>query len=372
MVWRIVIAGGGTGGHLYPGIALAREFMERDPNTQISFVGTQQGIESRVLPREGFDLKIIQAGGLVGKRGLERWSSWFKLPIGLASSLCFLLKKRPHLVVGVGGYASGPLVLSAGMLKIPILIHEQNAIPGKTNCWLAKIADKIAISFKQSAQYFPKGKVAVTGNMIRKEFQDKTILPLHENEKFCVLVFGGSQGAGSINRAIMDTLGYITDLKTHVHFIHQTGEADCEDVKNCYIRQGFSSEVKPFFYNMADCYRSASLVICRAGATTLAEVTASGKASILIPFPYAAHNHQVENAEILKAESAAEIIYDDELDGKELARFIREGMENPAHLEKLSQNSYRLGNRDATERVANLCMELMEAGNREIVEKGVS
>tara|TARA_B100000686_G_C16777314_1_gene969359 strand:+ start:587 stop:1711 length:1125 start_codon:yes stop_codon:yes gene_type:complete len=367
---RIVIAGGGTGGHLYPGIALARELMERDREIEISFVGTRQGIESRVLPMEGFDLKIIPAGGLVGKRGIERWSSWFKLPFGLADSLCFLLKKRPNLVVGVGGYASGPLALSAGILKIPLLIHEQNSIPGMTNRLLGKIANKVAVSFKQSIDYFPKEKVEVTGNMIRKEFQKVESPELPRGEKFCVLVFGGSQGARSINRAIVDALVHLIDFKARLHFIHQTGEADREEIEESYAVKGFSSEVRPFFFDMAGCYRRASLVICRAGATTLAEVTASGKASVLIPFPQATHNHQAKNAEALVAKNAAEVIYDNELDGKKMADFIKDGLENPAQLEELGRNSYRLGNRDAAKRVADLCVELMKDGNHEFTEQG--
>ena len=368
---KIIIAGGGTGGHLYPGIALARELMERDPEIEISFVGTRRGIESRVLPKEGFDLKFIPAGGLVGKKGVERWRSWFKLPLGLADSLCFLLRKRPSLVVGVGGYASGPLALSAGILRIPLIIHEQNSIPGITNRLLGRIADKIAISFKQSFDFFPQKKVTVTGNMIRKEFLDAPLPVLPKGDKFCVLVFGGSQGARSINEATIEALDFLGNLKSQLHFIHQTGESGCAAIEKGYLEKGFSAEVKPFFFNMADCYRRASLIICRAGATTLAEVTASGKASILVPFPHATHNHQVKNAEALEAENAAELIYDHEIDGERLASFIRNSIKNPEQLKKLEKNSYRLGSRDATKRVADLCMELIGDGEFEFVDRGV-
>ena len=346
--------------------------MEQNSDIEITFVGTQRGIESRVIPREGLNLKVIPAGGLVGKQGLERWNSWFKLPAGLAKSLYFLISKRPNLVVGVGGYASGPLVLSAGMLKIPILIHEQNAIPGITNRWLGKIADKIAVSFKQSIRYFPKNKVVETGNMIRQEFCQEAYPDLPKGNKFCVLVFGGSQGAQSINEAVLAALDHLNPYRDRLHFIHQTGESDSASTQKQYTDKGFSSEVQPFFFNMAEQYRRASLIICRAGATTLAEVTASGKASILVPFPYAAHDHQVKNAEVLKAEDAAEIIYDHQLNGELLGAFIQNGLEHPEYLQTLGGNSFRLGNRKATQKVAQLCMELMRAGRSETLKSGAS
>lgn len=360
MAYRIVIAGGGTGGHLYPGIALAKALMRHNKDIEITFVGTRQGIESRVLPREGFNLKTILSGGLVGKRGLKRWISWCKLPIGMAQSLCFLIHNKPDLVVGVGGYSSGPVVLSAWMLRIPILIHEQNAIPGITNKWLGKIADKIAISFKQSERHFPKEKVTETGNMIREEFRELGSRPGASGERFCVLIFGGSQGAYSINTAAMDALDHLVPLRDHLIFIHQTGEQNVEEIKKHYADRGFEADVRPFFYDMVEQYRKANLIVCRSGATTLAEITASGKASILIPFPHAAHNHQEHNARILEAANAAEVIHDHQLTGKKLAQAILSDVENPQKLEEMSKHSFQLGNRDATEKVKRLCLELLE------------
>ncbi|MFQ5672082.1 MAG: undecaprenyldiphospho-muramoylpentapeptide beta-N-acetylglucosaminyltransferase [Nitrospinales bacterium] len=361
MAYRIVIAGGGTGGHLYPGIALAKALMKHSKDIEITFVGTEQGIESEVLPREGFNLKTIHSGGLIGKRGLARWISWFKLPVGISQSLCFLIRHKPDLVVGVGGYASGPLVLSAWTLRIPILIHEQNAVPGITNRWLGKVADKIAISFKQSRLFFPRHKVEETGNMIREEFcAPGSATDAGKQEKFNVLIFGGSQGAHSINMAVKDALDILAPLKDSLFFIHQTGQQDADKMEQYYTAKGFSADVRPFFHDMADQYRKASLIICRAGATTLAEVTASGKVSILIPFPYAAHQHQEKNARILEAENAAELILDHQLTGENLAQAIRQGMENPERLKKMEQNSFRLGNRNATEKVKQLCLQLLE------------
>ena len=357
---RVVIAGGGTGGHLYPGIALARALTRNDMDIEISFVGTQKGLEAKVLPREGFDLKTILSAGLLGKKKIARWVSWCKLPISTAQSMSFLLRKRPGLVVGVGGYASGPLVLSAWVLRIPILIHEQNCIPGMTNKWLGKIADKIAVSFKDSSTMFPKEKVVVTGNMIREEFcKPKEEFP-HNNGPFRVLVLGGSQGAHSINMAMVEALQFLSQQKLDLHITHQTGETDLEMVNMQYKKNHFPADVRPFIDDIEDQYRKASLVICRAGATTLAEVTACGKMSILVPFPHATHNHQVKNARILEAANAGEIVLDEELSGLRIAKSIIQAMEEPKRLKIMEENSYKLGNRDATEKVRLLCMELLE------------
>lgn len=333
--------------------------MKHDTDIEVTFVGTRQGIESSVLPREGFNLKTILSSGILGKKGPRRWLSWCKLPVGVGQSVCFLVKKKPDLVVGVGGYVSGPLVFSAWMLRIPILIHEQNVTPGITNKWLGKIADKVAVSFKQSKQFFPPHKVVETGNMIREEFCDLK-KETKKSEKFCVLVLGGSQGAHSINMGMINALDHLAETRDSLHFIHQTGQQDVETVKKGYAERGFSADVQPFIYNMVDAYKQASLVICRAGATTLAEITSCGKASILIPFPHAAHQHQEHNARALEAAGASEMLYDHEITGENLSAAILNSMREPEHLKEMEENSYNLGRRDATEKVRQLCMQLLE------------
>ena len=358
---KVVIAGGGTGGHLYPGIALAKALKRNDMDIEITFVGTKQGIESKVLPREGFNLKTILSSGLLGKKGLGRWTSLCKLPIGTAQSMCFLIRNRPNLAVGVGGYASAPLVFSAWLLRIPILIHEQNAFPGMANKWLGKIADKVALSFEESKRFFPDNKVNVTGNMISEELcRPREEFPPPSKDPFGILILGGSQGAHSINMAMVDALDLLADRKEDIHITHQTGEADYESVRSMYKAKGFKADVQAFITDMPVRYRLASLVICRSGATTLAEITAAGRVSILIPFPHATHNHQEHNARVVEAANAGELILDHEVSGERLAQSIKRAMDEPEQIQEMEDNSYGLGNREATEEVRKICMELME------------
>ena len=360
MLKRVVIAGGGTGGHLYPGIALAKALKKHDKEMEITFVGTEQGIESKVLPREGFPLKTIYSSGLVGKKGLNRFFSCIKIPIGILQSLSWLMWKKPGLVVGVGGYVSGALVLSAWVLRIPILIHEQNSIPGVTNKWLGKIADKIAVSFKESIKFFPANKTIETGNLIRDELcvskRETEPLPVG---RFTILILGGSQGAHSINVGMVKAMDTLLQKKDQLHIIHQTGESDCEWVKTQYAQKGISAEVSPFMHDMEEQYKKASLIICRAGATTLAEITACGKMSILIPYPHATHNHQEHNARVLELAHAAEIILDKDVSGVRFAQSITNAMEQPEKRVAMENSSYALGKRDATEKALQLCLGLL-------------
>jgi len=358
---RVVIAGGGTGGHLYPGIALAQALMRHDPEIEITFVGTTAGLEARVLPREGFRLKTITAGGLIGKRGFGRLVSWAKLPVGFAQSLLFLLTHRPRLVVGVGGYVSGPLVVAARLLGLPTLIHEQNAMPGATNRLLGKLVDRIAVSFEESMAHFPEGKVTVTGNLIRPAFAAAPEPELRDPARpLQVLVLGGSQGAHSINLAVMQALPRLKDVANRLRFVHQTGQADAAMVQTEYQNQGFEAKVAAFIYDMELRYREADLVICRAGATTLAELTAFGKAAVLIPYPFATHHHQVKNARVLQAAGAAVTLLDRDAGGETIADFIREALDQPKTWEARARAAYALGRRDATERVKQMCLELMQ------------
>ena len=358
---KVVIAGGGTGGHLFPGIALAKALKGHDMHMEITFVGTKKGIESKVLPKEGFNLKTIISSGLLGKTGISKWVSWCKLPVGTAQSMCFIIRNQPNLVVGVGGYVSAPLVFSAWLLRVPILIHEQNVSPGMANKWLGKIATKVAVSFKESKQFFPKNKVEVTGNMIHEKLcQPREDFAPPSKQPFKILILGGSQGAHSINLGIIEALDFLSDRKKILQITHQTGEADYEYIKNQYHEKGFDANVMSFITDMHLQYRLASLVICRSGATTIAEITAAGRVSALIPFPYAANNHQEHNARIIETANAGEVILDSEISGERLAKSITRAMDEPENLQKMEDNSYQLGSRDATEKVRKICEDLVK------------
>lgn len=355
---RVVIAGGGTGGHLYPGIALAKALKKHDDDMDITFIGVRQGIESKILPMEGFSLKTIHSGGLLGKKGFNRLLSWIKIPAGVLQSLALLTRQRPGLVVGFGGYVAGPLVLSAWILRIPILIHEQNVIPGITNKWLGAIADKIAVSFAESKKYFPANKSVETGNPVREEFSGPREEPA-PSDKFNILALGGSQGAHSINRVMVEALDFLSPMKDRLHITHQTGATDCKRVKSQYAEKNISADVRPFIHDMAEQYRRASLIVSRAGASTLAEITACGKTAVLIPYPYATHNHQEHNARILEEAGAGEMIRDKDASGERLSQSILRIADHPDKRREMENNCYALGKRDATEKTLRLCLELL-------------
>lgn len=359
---RLVVAGGGTGGHLFPGIAVAEEFLAREKGNEVLFIGTEKGIEARILPRLGFRLEFIAAAGIRGKSGFSRMKGLVMLLYGYAQARRILKTFRPDRVLGVGGYASGPIVLAAGGMRIRRFIHEQNAIPGFTNKVLARFADRIFISLAESGQFFPGEKTLLTGNPVRKEIlaevlkegnppalTDATLSERGAREDFRLLVFGGSAGAHSINQAFVAALPFLTRFRERLAITHQTGENDLEEVREAYQREGFGARAVAFIDNMAGAYRNADLVVCRAGATTLAEVTACGKACIFIPYPYAMDDHQRRNAEALLKKKAGFMLLDRELSGESLARQITELIENPEKIEEAGRNAKNLARLDAAQ-----------------------
>jgi UDP-N-acetylglucosamine--N-acetylmuramyl-(pentapeptide) pyrophosphoryl-undecaprenol N-acetylglucosamine transferase len=369
---RLLIAGGGTGGHLFPGIAVAEEFLGRDSCNEVLFVGTERGIEARVLPRLGFRLEFIDASGIRGKGGLVQLKGLAMLMYAYSQSRKILKSFRPDLVIGVGGYASGPVVLAARGMQIRRFIHEQNAIPGMTNKILAHVAEEVFISLDESRKYFPKEKTLLTGNPVRREILAaaetsknppqppfakggspalSTPLPQGEGQGeggvFRLLVFGGSAGAHSVNLAVMGALPYLREYRERLMVTHQTGENDQAEVRQAYDDAGIRAEVLPFIEDMAGAYLGASLVVCRAGATTIAEVTACGKACIFIPYPYAVDDHQRRNAEALLKQGAGFMIIEQELSGANLARMIIELLESPETVFRAETSARGLARLDA-------------------------
>jgi len=323
---RVVIAGGGTGGHLYPGIAVARELLARKAEAQVSFAGTAKGIESRVVPREGFELDVIRSGGLKGKSIVDRARGAALLPVSLVDAWSVVSRRRPDLVIGVGGYSSGPVVLMAALRGVPTMLLEQNAVPGLTNRLLARVVKAAAVTF-DSTQAFFGSKAFVSGNPVRPEFlavaglQQESALD-DQATVTRVLVFGGSQGAHAINVAMVEAAARLASHGSHLRLTHQTGERDVEMVRTAYRQAGLHADVEPFLYDMGRQLGASDLIVCRAGATTLAEITAAGKAAILVPLPTATDDHQRKNAEALAASGAADVLLQRDMTGATLAERI--------------------------------------------------
>lgn len=368
---RVLIAGGGTGGHIYPGIAIAREILRRAPEAALLFVGTERGLEGKIVPAEGFQLATIRVAGLKGTGGLRRLQGLMTIPGSLWESAAIIGQFKPSVVLGVGGYSSGPPVLMAALKGIPTMLQEQNALPGLTNRLLARFTRKVAAAFQECEAYFGE-KMVLTGNPVRSEFAE--IGPPKRDwwqvavgggrtqttwlGRFTVLITGGSQGAQAINQAAVDALNILGLKLERFHLIHQTGERDYARVSEAYQTAGVSADVRPFFSDMPKRFAAADLLVCRSGATTLAEITVAGKAAILVPFPLAADDHQRKNAEALVQARAAEMILQKELNGARLAERLEYYASHRHVLEELERNSRRLGRPDATARIVDIVEQL--------------
>jgi len=359
MTVRVIIAGGGTGGHLFPGVAIAEEFLRRNEKNRVLFVGTRRGIEKRVLKELGFSLKTLNVEGIKGRGMMRAGLALSKLPGSLLQSVAIIRAFRPDMVIGVGGYASGPAVMAARIMGIRTAIAEQNSIPGLTNRILGRFVDRVFLSFSDGGKWFSSKKSIVSGNPIRAAFFNGKPVVEKESDQFSLLVFGGSQGAHAINQAIQDALSFLQPLKGFLHIVHQTGERDCEIMSAAYGAQGFNARVVPFIRDMAAAYEAADLLICRAGATSIAEITAIGKAAILIPFPYAIGDHQTENAKVLLKAGAAVMIPEKELAGGRLADEILNFYRQPFLLKEMGGKAAALGNIYAASDIVDSCMAML-------------
>lgn len=360
----MIIAGGGTGGHLFPGIAIAEEFLRRNPSNRILFIGTERGLEKKVLGGLGLPLRTIRVEGIKGRGPMQTARALEKIPGSLVASFRILHEFRPDIVVGVGGYASGPVVLAARLMGIKTAIAEQNAFPGLTNRILGNFTNRIFLAFSASQKWFPKGRTLVTGNPIRAAFLAERPKERRNFPLFTILIFGGSQGAHAINRIVGEALDDLLHLKDRLCFIHQTGETDKEMVADAYRKRSFTAEVFPFITDMAAAYRAADLLICRAGATSIAEITAGGKASILIPFPFAVNDHQTRNADVLSRAGAAEVIGEKDLKGPLLATLIERLYRNPETVRNMGASAAKLGNPNAARDIVDACLALPEYRHR--------
>ena len=354
---RLAIAGGGTGGHLFPGIAVARECLGRNPESRVLFVGTDREFEKQILAESGFRHTAISAAGIKGLGLFKKIRALGCIPKGIAQAAGILGRFRPDVVLGVGGYSSGPVGLAAWLRRIPVVLHEQNLLPGITNRLLARFARRIYLSFEQTRLAADTAKLLLTGNPVRAEFLSGSEKAATD-KPFTVLVSGGSQGAHGINTAVCDALPNLSQ-GARMHFIHQTGPADEKAVAAAYKEAGISCEVRPFFRNMAARYHAADLVICRAGATTVAEITAMGKAVIFVPFPHAADNHQVLNARTLADSGAALMVEEKDLDGALLAGKISHFREHPEELARMAALAARRGKPEAAATIVDDIYKLL-------------
>ena len=352
---RVIMAGGGTGGHLFPGLAVARVLKERSLMTEVLFVGAARGIEVRVLPRAGFPLETLPVAGIKG-RGLRGiFEAAYGVPISVLRSLRIIRGFRPDCVIGLGGYASGPLLLAAKLARIPCAIMEQNLRPGLTNRWLGRLADRIFVTYEKSASFFPRARVVTTGNPVRW----RALPRVARSDRFTLLVFGGSAGAHKINLAFLAALERMQDQAGKLRIVHQTGEADYDWAKKAYARLPFDAAVFAFIEKMDVAYAEADLVLCRSGATTIAELTVYGKPAILVPYPYAAHDHQRANAQALHEEGAVEVILDRELSGESLADCLTRLFEDRERVRIMGEKARGFGKPDAAERIADECAKLV-------------
>ncbi len=361
---RVLIAGGGTGGHLYPGVALARELQRRDPSVEIAFVGTARGIEARVIPREGFPLDLIRVAGLKGVSPLKRLRGLLLLPRAAFDAWRIISRRRPSVVVGVGGFASGPVLALAALRRTPTLLLEQNALPGLTNRLLAFVVRAAAVNFPDALRFFPRTGF-VAGNPVRAAFFAPAPREAHERNAGTagaagtppgaarVLIFGGSQGAHAINLALVEAAPQLAAAGARLAITHQTGERDLAMVRDAYERAGLHARVEAFLYEMDHEMTQADLVVARAGATTLSELAAAGRPAILVPLPTATDDHQRRNAEAFARAGGAVVIDETQLTGDRLAGEVLALAADRARLAEMGPRSRTLARPDAAERIAD-------------------
>ena len=357
-----MIAGGGTGGHLYLGIALARELQHRQSAGEFLFVGTRRGLEARIVPQEGFRVEFIDSGGLKRMGPLESMRNLLIIPRSLWQARRLIRNFGPDVVVGVGGYSSGPVVLAAWWLGKPTLIMEPNAYPGLANRLLAPVVDRVAVALPDACSYFRR-KADVTGVPVRREFLN---LPKRARRagELSVLIYGGSQGSRALNSIVCAALPGLKELGAGLKLVHQTGEKELETVRRAYGAADMKSEVQAFFPRIFEQFAAADVIISRAGASTIAEVTAAGKAAILVPFPGAADDHQTRNARALEQHGAARMIPEREWRPGRLAIELGRLMEHPEDIDRMEEQALRLAKPEAASRIAGL-IEGLQSGREQ-------
>ena len=348
---KLLIAGGGTGGHVFPALAIAREWLARGNEREVVLVGTERGIEMKLVPQAGLPLETLRVAGLKGKGGATLLKNFAMLAPAMLDARRVLRKHKPVAAFGVGGYAAGPMMLATWLGRVPNVIFEPNAEPGFTNKVLARISARIATGYEISARTWGK-KAIVTGCPVRPEFF--SIAPRRPGMPFRLLITGGSQGALPINRAFVDAMDRLAARKTELAIVHQTGERDYNAVRTAYARREINADVVPFLTNMAERFAWADVIVCRAGAITAAEIAAAGRAAIFIPFGRATDSHQLRNAQEMTRAGAGRLIFEAELTAEKLTGEIFSLLDQPREIEKMSAAARRLARPDAARDIVNL------------------
>jgi UDP-N-acetylglucosamine--N-acetylmuramyl-(pentapeptide) pyrophosphoryl-undecaprenol N-acetylglucosamine transferase len=356
---RALFAAGGTGGHIYPALAVAKELTTRHRESAVRFVGTARGLETRLVPQAGFELSLIESAGLTNMSLGARLRGLWLLPKSFTAARRLIREFRPDVVVGAGGYVTGSVLLTAALMRIPTLVMESNAVPGFTNRRLARFVDAATVSFEATLPFF-RGKAIVTGNPVRREFFD---IPakMRDPSRFSLLLFGGSQGARSVSNAMVAALPHLAAYRDVLHITHQTGKLDFETVRKAYDEAGWagSSEIREYIDDMVAAFAAADLIVSRAGATTAAELMAAGKTAIMIPLP--GQLEQRRNAEVLREANAARMILQENLTGEALAREIAELIDDPAEITRREEASRKLARPDAAGATVDLIEKLVSS-----------
>ncbi len=351
---RLLIAAGGTGGHIYPALAVARKFIEMEPEAKVIFCGTERGLEGRIIPRAGFPLEMVRVKPLRGGSSFRKVKAVASLPLAFVDAVMLLRRVHPRVVMGVGGYVSGPIMAVASSLRVPTLLLEPNATPGLANRTLAPFIDAAALAWEETKRFFGK-KGFVSGNPVRDDIARVGIRAV--DEKLRVLVVGGSQGSHVLNEAILAALPHLERHRERLQVIHQTGEKELEMVRAGYEPTGIAARVEPYLDKMNEAYADSDLVLSRAGATTCAELAAAGRPSVLVPLQIAG-GHQKDNAEMMERAGAALALPEDELTGEHLARVLTDLMNAPERRQSMAERARALARPEASKIIAERLLEL--------------
>lgn len=355
---KLLVAGGGTGGHVFTGIALAREWVERGADFSVVFVGTQKGLEVELVPKAGFRLECIPVYGFKRLSAAKKIRALLILPVSFLRAFALLWREKPDVVIGVGGYASLPVVIAASLMGIPTTIIEQNSVPGLANRLIGGWAGRIFLAFESARRFFSKDKCLWTGNPVRRELIPEALSGSHERNRFTVFVFGGSQGAKRLDQAALDAIPLLKKNAAQLRVIHQCKSELREPLMEAYKAAGLEAEVLPFIHAMGKVYGQADLVVCRSGALSTAEIATLGKPAVLVPYPFAADDHQMANARALSDSGAALLVADQDLSGTRLADLILSLMADEGRRREISRRALHFSSARSAQKIMDVCQML--------------